>query len=106
MRATAIIDSVFHPCLHIPPLHFFFFARPVVECESNISSSQAVTVSRLVLMLLTRRNIGKDMKASVPGLLLLGFAAIHCAGYAEALLEVNARNVITSAYFAALNEMK
>jgi hypothetical protein len=76
----------------------------LAECESNISSSQAVAVLRLVLILLARHNIGNDVKAIVPGLLLLGIVAAHCTGYSEELLQVGARNVITSAYSAALNQ--
>jgi hypothetical protein len=82
------------------------FQHLLAECGSNISSSQAVTILRLVLILLARRNIGQDMNASIPGLLLLGVVTAHCAGYADALMEVNPRNVIMSAYFAALNELK
>lgn len=82
------------------------FKHLLAECGSNIRSSQAVTILRLVLILLARRNIGQDMNASIPGLLLLGVVATHCAGYADALMEVNPRNVIMSAYFAALNELK
>ena len=82
------------------------FKRLLVECERNISSSRAVTVLRLVLILLARHNIGQDINASIPGLLLLGVITTHCAGYTEALMEVNPRNVIMSAYFAALNELK
>jgi hypothetical protein len=77
----------------------------LVECGSNISLSQGVVVLRLVLILLARHNIGNDVKLIVPSLLLLGIIAAHCAGYTEGLLQLGARNVISSAYLAALNEL-
>jgi len=80
--------------------------RHLTECGMMMSTAQASIVLRLVILLLDRYSLGRDIKARSPGLLLLGIIVAHCAGYTRELLDARPRNKFTTSYVAALNEMR
>jgi hypothetical protein len=80
--------------------------RHLTECGMMMSTAQATTVLRLVMVLLDRYSYGRDIKARSPGLLLLGIIVAHCAGFQRELLDARPRNKFTSSYAAALSEMR
>jgi len=64
-----------------------FLLRSIDECEHQITSRNAGAILDLVLILLASEDVSGDLKAEIPGLLLIAVVVGHTAGRMTDLLE-------------------